>query len=134
VDVIKNIMLSKRNGQSIVETALVLPIIVLILTGIIDFGMLLNNYSIIINASREGARFAAVGCEDEEIKERIKNMTASLKQSNLTPDIYPSQSMRKKGEEVTVTVGYNYSFITPVVSAVLPDPLYIEGKSVMRVE
>jgi len=134
VDVIKNIHASKRNGQSLVETALVLPIILLILTGIIDFGMLLNNYSIIMNASREGARLAAIGCEDDEIKERVKEITSSLKQSNLTSEIYPSQSMRKKGKEVTVTVGYNYSFITPVVSAVMPGPLYIEGKTVMRVE
>ncbi|HPD01593.1 MAG TPA: TadE/TadG family type IV pilus assembly protein, partial [Acetivibrio sp.] len=42
-----------------VETALILPIVVLLLTGIIDFGILFNNYLVITNASREAARNAA---------------------------------------------------------------------------
>ncbi|MEQ8198647.1 MAG: TadE family protein, partial [Clostridiaceae bacterium] len=38
-----------------VETALVLPIIILIVFGIIEFGRILNTYIVLTNASREGA-------------------------------------------------------------------------------
>jgi hypothetical protein len=131
---IKNSFLRKRKGQAIVEAALVLPIILLILTGIIDFGLLFNNYVIITNASREGARLAAVGYSDPEVKAVINGLLNSLDQTKVTTDISPSRFHREKGDEVTVTVGYDYNFFTPIISSIVPNPLHIEGMTVMRVE
>ncbi|NMA34448.1 MAG: pilus assembly protein, partial [Clostridiaceae bacterium] len=37
----------KRCGQSLVETALILPVLLLLLTGIIDFGLLFNSYLVV---------------------------------------------------------------------------------------
>ena len=51
--------LRKDNGQGMVEFALVLPILLLVMFGIIEFGRLLFTYSMISAASREGARYAA---------------------------------------------------------------------------
>jgi Flp pilus assembly protein TadG len=130
----KFIKLRNRRGQSMVEAAFILPIIILILTGIIDFGLLLNNYLVIVNASREGARFAAVGYSDNEIGAIIDNATVSLDQAKLTTTIYPSESVRKKGEEVTVTVQYENSLFTPVISSLVPNPVQIKGRTVMRIE
>jgi len=48
-----------ERGQSLVEMALVLPLLLLLVLGIIDFGRAFNNYIIITNAAREGARYAA---------------------------------------------------------------------------
>lgn len=58
-------MLKTRNihsdtGSSVIEFALVLPILLLILFGIINFGVLLYNQSVITNAAREGARWGAI--------------------------------------------------------------------------
>ena len=47
-------------GSAVVEFALVLPILLLILFGIINFGVLLYNQSVITNASREGSRWASI--------------------------------------------------------------------------
>lgn len=132
--VIKSKRFSKSKGQAIVETALILPVILLILTGIIDFGLLFNNYLVIVNASREGARIAAVGSSDTEINTRIANITSTLDQSKVTTTIYPAESLRKKGDPVTVTVGYDNTLLTPIISAIVPNPLHIEGKTVMRIE
>jgi len=85
-----------------VETALILPIIILILMGIIDFGFLFNSYLIIINASREGARYAAVGSTDTEITSIVTNISSTLDPVNLTTTITPEESLRKKGDEVSV--------------------------------
>lgn len=49
-----------RRGQTLVEFALVLPILVLILFGIFDFGRAVYAYNTIGNAARQGARVAAV--------------------------------------------------------------------------
>lgn len=131
---LKKRMTNTLNGQSTVETALVLPLVILILTGIIDFGLLFNNYLVIANASREGVRLAAVGSTDSAITASIINMTTTLDQTKLGITITPTQSSRKKGDEVTVTIVYQNQLLTPVISALMPNPVPLNSKTVMRME
>jgi Flp pilus assembly protein TadG len=126
--------LVNRKGQSLVETALILPIIILILTGIIDFGLLFNNYLVITNASREAARKAAVGATDMELNILVSNMTSNLEQTKLTTTIYPAQALRKKGDEVVVSIEYDNTLLTPIISSIIPNPMHLTAKTVMRVE
>ena len=126
--------LKNKKGQSLVETALVLPIIVLILTGIIDFGLMFNNYLVITSASREGARNAAVGASDVDIISSIMDMTSTLDATKMTITIYPAASLRKKGDEVRVTIRYNHELLTPVISSIIPNPLPLKAETVMRME
>lgn len=130
----KNEVLSSKKGQSLVETALVLPIIVLILMGIIDFGLLFNNYLVLNNASREAARIAAVGSTDANIITSISNMTSTLDQTKIVTTITPSEAYRKKGDEVTIIIEFNNALLTPVISAIIPNPVHLKAKTVMRVE
>lgn len=68
---------SKRDrstGQSLVEFALVLPIFLLVLFGIMDFGFLLYSRMTVINAAREGAR---VGITYTETPNMIPSMAVS---------------------------------------------------------
>jgi Flp pilus assembly protein TadG len=53
--------LAKRKsfGQSIVEFAVLLPLLIMMLSGLIEFGFMLNYYLDLIDAAREAARFAA---------------------------------------------------------------------------
>jgi len=48
-----------RRGTSTVEMALVLMLLLLLIAGVVDVGRAFNNYIIVTNASREGARYAA---------------------------------------------------------------------------
>jgi Flp pilus assembly protein TadG len=131
---LKQKFLGNQKGQSMVETALILPIVVLLLTGIIDFGLLFNNYLVITNASREAARNAAVGCTDLEINMLVANMTSTLDQSKMETKIHPVQADRVKGEEVTITITYDNVLLTPLVSSIVPNPLKLTTKTVMRIE
>ncbi len=126
--------LLSRKGQSAVETALILPIIIIIITGIIDFGLTFNNYLIINNASREGARNAAVGASDSQIVSNIKDMASTLDQSKLKITIVPDGSTRKAGNEVTITVEYDNDLITPVIGSLVGKTLHLKAKTVMRIE
>jgi Flp pilus assembly protein TadG len=49
----------KPLGQSIVEFAVLLPLLIMMLSGLIEFGFMLNYYLDLIDAAREAARFAA---------------------------------------------------------------------------
>lgn len=123
-----------KKGQSVVETALVLPIIILLLMGIIDFGLLFSNYLVITNACREGAREAAVGYTDSEIVNAVISMSSTLDQSKLKVTVSPPELVRKKGDQVSVTVEYENMLLTPVISAIVPNPVLLKAVTVMRME
>ena len=52
--------LKTEKGQAMVEFALVLPVLLVLLCGIIDFGWLYYNQITLNNAAREGARYAVI--------------------------------------------------------------------------
>mgnify|MGYP000934277113 FL=1 len=122
-------------GQSLVETAVILPVVLLLIMGIIDFGLLFNNYILISNASREGARRASLGGTDEEIVQTIQNITTALELAKLTISITPAYSSRGHGTEVKVTVSYKSELITPIIDKFFPDgEAVLNSASIMRVE
>jgi Flp pilus assembly protein TadG len=53
-------MVASSEGVALVEFALMVPILILLLVGILDTGRAVNAYVTISNASREGARYAAL--------------------------------------------------------------------------
>jgi hypothetical protein len=57
-------IIKREGGAAAVETAIVLPVLVLLLFGIIEFGILLYNKAMITNACREGARTGIVFAHD----------------------------------------------------------------------
>jgi Flp pilus assembly protein TadG len=131
---VKNNRRNRIKGQSLVETALVLPVLLLILTAIIDFGLLFNNYLLVGNASREGARKASVGGTDTEVISTIHNSTTTLDPAKLKISISPGESGRNSGDAVTVKVAYEYGMITPFMAAILPGPFQLEAGTTMRCE
>ena len=50
----------RQRGQSLVETAIVVPILLLLLAAAIDFGRVFDAYIVLTNAAREGARWGSV--------------------------------------------------------------------------
>ena len=54
-------MRTKKHGQSFVELMLVTLILALMLTGVVEFGFLLNSYLKLVDGAREGARYMNVG-------------------------------------------------------------------------
>lgn len=65
--------LSDERGSQLVEGALVLPLLLLVVLGILDFGMLFWRFESVTNAAREGARVAVLGGYDQtDIENRVK--------------------------------------------------------------
>lgn len=126
--------LSHQKGQAIVELAIILPLILFLIIGMIDFGRVMNAYLVANNASREGARQAAVGKSDTEIVTMIHQTAASLDSSNVQITILPQASERSRGTEVKVSIQYQVEIITPLVSQIISNPYNIETSTSMRVE
>lgn len=69
---------SRRKGQALVEMAVATTLLLTILIGIMEFGYLARNSLLIANASREGARAAALGKTIDLTRERISNTMKPL--------------------------------------------------------
>ena len=132
----------RERGQSLVELAFALPIFLIIVFGIIDFGLGLRAWISITNAAREGARVGAVRSTCDEIRDQVKNTSGGLVTSDDQIDITPSSCSWTAGSSVSVTVSYDYELITPLGGmlslfgggAGLPSSIHIESTSDMRVE
>ncbi|MDN5293987.1 MAG: hypothetical protein PWQ91_690 [Eubacteriales bacterium] len=116
------------------EFALVLPLLLLLLLGIIEFGRIFNAYLIVTSASREGARYGAAGASDSEIVAKVKDAVMILDEDKVTVTITPSQSYRVRGTEIKVTVEYPVPLYDPIVSQLVGNPVVVRGETVMRVE
>ncbi|MCG7344135.1 pilus assembly protein [Sporosarcina sp. ACRSL] len=126
--------MKSQRGQALVEAAFIIPILLILLFGITDFGRVFHAYLTLDHAGREAARVATVGAEDTEIAARIEQATSSLNKDKVTHTISPSgKSNRPSGSEVTITLKYSIDLLMPLISH-LSGPIELENKTVMRVE
>jgi Flp pilus assembly protein TadG len=101
-----------RGGQSLVEFALILPLLVLFIMVIFDLGRIAYIYSAIHNAAREGARYAAVhgAASVAGTEAAARRLTAGLDQSAMTVSISSPVP-----EQVEVVVTYDFNPATPII-------------------
>ena len=92
--------LRNEKGASAVEFALVLPLFVMLIFGMFQFGIAFNNWIAITHAAREGARLAAVGQYDEQFEQTVKDRAPSVDIQSITV----SGLGGTIGSPVTVTV------------------------------
>lgn len=109
----------------LIEAAIVLPLLLLVVLGILDFGLLFQRYEVLTNAAREGARVAVlpVGYSDAQVEERVRQYVAAggLKKTLATPtpptettsEVSPGVCVTVK--TVTVTYPHTFSFVGGIV-------------------
>ena len=62
-----------ERGAALVETAFVLPIMLLVCVGILEFGRAYQTWQVVTNAAREGARVAVLPeFTDDSVKARVR--------------------------------------------------------------
>jgi hypothetical protein len=128
----------------LVEFAAVLPVLLMIVVGIIDFGMLFRQQQVIVNAAREGARLATMpGFETADVEFWVEEY---LEAGGVDPDvavidparerITPPQGAAFNAWKVRVEVPYTFRLLGPVAGLVGGSfgTLTLFGESVMRVD
>ena len=143
----------ERRGQALVEFALIVPIFILLMVGVFDFGRAVYAYNTISNAARQGARLAIVDQTIPHIQDRAASSAVSLGidptdvtvdfRSMSTPGTPASCTGAVAGDDnnlgsivfciAVVTVGYEYDAATPLISN-LVGPISLEGESQFKVE
>ncbi|UTR11518.1 pilus assembly protein [Evansella sp. LMS18] len=129
--------MKKQKGQSLVEFALVLPVLILLLCGIADFGRGFHIYLTLDHAGREAARAASVQKENTDIRHAAISNAGTLTNPALSPShiqISPdTKSARTTGSDVTITIRYPFSFVTPAMNSMFSG-FQIQNTTVMRIE
>jgi len=127
-----------QRAQGLVELALALPLLLLLVMGIVDLGMALRSYVTVTNASREGARMAIVcPATDALIQNRVVEYASpAVKQASDVTVTWVNQPGErcKSGQPVEVKAFSDYTYVTPILSLILPNPLRLSTKTTMRVE
>ena len=124
-------MIKKQDGQSLVEFALVLPILLLLLVGIFDFGRILYTHLQLEMVAQESVRMGGLGNSDETIRAYAANQFHG-DSSKLEIKIIPSETARKSGDYVTVSLAYPEEFMNVLGDAAIP--YTVQTSSTIRVE
>lgn len=107
-------------GAAAVEFGLLLPLILLIVLGIIDFGGMLHAQVTLTQAAREGARVAALQQtpDEAEIDKRTKDAIVSPMLKDKDKVSVDPQTCPNDTDDAVVKVSYPFEFITPIGSLV----------------
>jgi len=136
-----------KRGTSVAELAICLPLLLLIVFGIIEFGFMLYDKAVITNASREGARAGIVfhhpnRISDGEIITVATNYCSSYLVNlggSSSPSVNVTRNGSNPGDSLTVTVTYSYTFLllpnwTAWYGSELPGGITLTAQTVMRLE
>jgi hypothetical protein len=121
-----------RKASAVVEMAVVLPLLLTMLFGIIEFGWTFMIYQSITNAAREGCRVAVLeGSTDDDIDARIGKYMELIGITNYQP-VYQHATTQDPTEFVTIKVPY--AAVSLLGGYFGPTNFNIEGKACMRKE
>ena len=136
-------MNNSEKGASAVEFALVLPLLLTLLFGTVEFGLLMYDKAVLTNACREGARFGILSATTRNSEQDIKDMVKDYTDSNLitfgdaATEPVVTILWKKKGDDWTIpqasftgqnfsddlkvetTYQYNYLFMDNVINALI---------------
>ncbi|MCJ7677421.1 MAG: pilus assembly protein [Anaerolineales bacterium] len=132
---------SAHTGQSVVELAITLPILLLLILGLVNLGILMQAQIVLTNAAWEGARAGATITDpahgDEEIIGAVQRSLSGLDASRVTIDIDPEQDEPPRdkpgplprGQPLAVSLEYRLTMSLPV-SVEVP----VRARAVSRME
>ncbi len=116
-------------GAAAVELALVLPVLLLLVCGIVDFGRAYNAQITLATAARESVRVWALGGTTTQVQDRA---TAAAVGMSVTATPLPSTSPCTFGDATKVRVTTNFTYLTPAISSLAPGLTSLSSDGVMR--
>jgi Flp pilus assembly protein TadG len=118
--------------------ALGIPLLLLLIVGIVDFGRVFFTYAELNNGVAEGSRYAALDRTESTVKAKTKTYagTLVLTDANITMVCYSGSTTTTKtcsaavaGDTVKVTANVGFSPITPLVTRIIGSPIILTTSS-----
>jgi Flp pilus assembly protein TadG len=138
----------KKNerGAALLETAITIPMILMVCIGIFEFGRAYQTWQVLTNAAREGARLAVIqGSTDADVRARVNTYLTGGGLTSLGDDrIILTRNRPLTGTDTASVIQVNYPFdflyLNPVVRLVTPnsttgqDQITMTSSAIMRNE
>ena len=133
-----------QQGAALLETAIVLPMIMLVCVGIFEFGRAYQTWQVLTNASREGARLAVLdGQTDAAVRTRVNDYLSggglnTLGDGNIVVDRTVALGTAT-ASRVTVNYPFEFMMLNPIVRMITPTsntgaPITMQAATLMRNE
>ncbi|MEX0678311.1 MAG: TadE family protein [Pirellulales bacterium] len=144
----------RRRGAAVVEAAVVLPVVILFLLGILEYGRYVMTLQVLTNAAREGSRYAlshtepvtiqgvTYGNATSDVTNVVSQFSAGQQLTGQTIQVYASDAFGNSqgpwtdaaaGESICVRIAGNYNFVVPQMLS-LPSSIPIVAQAVTRSE
>jgi Flp pilus assembly protein TadG len=117
---------TRERGSVAVEFALLAPVLIMLLLGIMEFGRAYNVQISLSSAAREGVRVMAIGNSPSAARTAAKNAATTLKPGLADTNITISPATCTTGAQVTFTITYTLATMTGIAG-----PFPMQGKGVM---
>ena len=127
---------TRRRGQALVEFALIAPILILLIMGIVEFGRIFSAQQTVTNASREGAR---TGILPNSSTTDVSNTVSSFMSTaglTATPTVTCTNvgTTVQSGAPTSVTVSYTLPILTGTIIPGIGESIDLTHTTVMRHE
>ncbi len=128
----------KQEGASLVEFSVIAPLFVVLLFGLVEFGMSIYDKELLTNASREGARFGVIYCTPRKTSTQIQSQV----QTYLTNAGFTDTATKNvtgaggaSGSQLSVSVSYPYHFqVLPNFVSGLAGTMTLRSNTIMLME
>jgi TadE-like protein len=127
--------LREMRGQALVEFALVLPILLLLLLGLLDFGRAVAAYNAVSNGATSGARVAIVDQNEAEVIAAVESEAIGLRDVDVAFNwnVASDPICPRIGCVIEVTVSTEYLPATPIIGDLI-GPITVSSSSQMPLE
>lgn len=126
---------NNEKGAAIVEFALILPFLLLLVFGIVQFGFIFNGQITLTSAVREGARFSVVGNTETDVKQKVIDSSTALLLRVLEDDISVVEEVDANGNETKKVVATGtVDIIMPFLDFFTGNSITLTAESIMRNE
>lgn len=128
---------NNEKGAAMVEFALVLPLLLVLIGGIIQFGFIFNAQITLNSSVREGARHAVVGYTDVEATQKVMDSAIALMLKNIivnVVDVTENNNVVQKKVNATGTVDVFMPFMGFLMESDEKRHIKLSAESIMRNE
>jgi Flp pilus assembly protein TadG len=114
----------RDDGAELIEMAIVLPLLLLLFMGLVDFGFMFRRYIVLTNAAAEGARVASLpGYTPADVTARVaayaanSGVSGAVNTATVTVTVPGGAGGGAwPASQVTVTHVYNFQYVTPMAA------------------
>ncbi len=127
-------LLRSERGQTMVETAIVLPVVVFMLVAMVDAGRVFHAWIVVTNSAREGARAGAARQSETVVTSRVEAAMNGWLCTDTETTCTTTNVLGTSGTPVQVQVQRDVTMLSPAIAVFWGNVVTLNGDATMQLE